>query len=335
MPLIEREQIIAIVGICKNAGKTSVLNAILREYHAIGWAVLSTGRDGEERDTVFGIRKPRVVVKAGTMMCLDTQELDRHGAGIRIFAKLPWKSGTRQLWLAEAILPLETEIIGPPEVSQQAECARLMLDLGAEKVLIDGSIDRKSIALSPMVDALILVAGASYGNLKQLMAELERVELLTRIPVALPSRSPRALNLEHICLLQNMHWRDTGLQSILGEEKGIAEKLREYPDVVAVYIPGAVTERSISCLMGLLQNDGHILLLRHPYHLKIGKDEIERLLHRDQLMALNPFRIKAIALNSRAVDGRHLDAMSLRTEINQRFTDTLVFDISAPEISRG
>ena len=46
-------RIIAIAGICKNAGKTSLLNAILGAKPDISFGVLSTGIDGEDLDTVF------------------------------------------------------------------------------------------------------------------------------------------------------------------------------------------------------------------------------------------------------------------------------------------
>ncbi len=333
--LREGDRIIAIVGICKNAGKTSVLNALLHQYPDIRWAVLSTGRDGEEKDTVFGITKPRVMVGKGTLLCLDTRALNDHGAAIKIIRKLPWKAGTRQLWLAEALLPLETEIIGPPEVTQQAECARLMLELGARKVMIDGSIDRKSIALSPWVDSLILVAGASFGNMQLLCNELERIELLTRIPVPDTTRLPKTLNPDHLCLLQGKRWQDTGLKSLLGNDGRFGEILRAAEGTRVIYVPGALTDRSLAPLRSYLQDEGRVLLLRHPYHFKTGKDEVRRLLQRHQIMAIHPLRINAIALNSWAVDGQHIDASRLREEIGKRFWETTVFDIYAPEGRHG
>jgi ABC-type branched-subunit amino acid transport system ATPase component len=59
-----RTKIVAIVGICKNAGKTTVLNAVLKQ-HDFSWGVLSTGRDGEREDLVYKTPKPRVLIPRG------------------------------------------------------------------------------------------------------------------------------------------------------------------------------------------------------------------------------------------------------------------------------
>ena len=43
---------IALVGISKNSGKTTLLNGILKLYPDISWGVMSTGLDGESRDRI-------------------------------------------------------------------------------------------------------------------------------------------------------------------------------------------------------------------------------------------------------------------------------------------
>ena len=47
---------VSIIGMCKNAGKTTVLNRIIREVNGNGQtiALTSIGRDGENKDLVTG-----------------------------------------------------------------------------------------------------------------------------------------------------------------------------------------------------------------------------------------------------------------------------------------
>ena len=54
----------SIVGMCKNAGKTTMLNWLLTAGHLRGTLGLtSIGRDGESTDVVTGTEKPGIFVK--------------------------------------------------------------------------------------------------------------------------------------------------------------------------------------------------------------------------------------------------------------------------------
>ena len=59
----------SIVGMCKNAGKTTVLNWILQNTgreRVLG--LTSIGRDGESTDVVTGTEKPSIFVPEGTLI---------------------------------------------------------------------------------------------------------------------------------------------------------------------------------------------------------------------------------------------------------------------------
>ena len=59
----------SIVGMCKNAGKTTMLNWMLSGGHLHGTLGLtSIGRDGESTDIVTGTEKPGIFVKEGTLI---------------------------------------------------------------------------------------------------------------------------------------------------------------------------------------------------------------------------------------------------------------------------
>ena len=59
----------SIVGMCKNAGKTTMLNWLLTAGHLRGTLGLtSIGRDGESTDVVTGTEKPGIFVREGTLI---------------------------------------------------------------------------------------------------------------------------------------------------------------------------------------------------------------------------------------------------------------------------
>ncbi|MFR6085879.1 MAG: hypothetical protein ACLUIX_00750 [Oscillospiraceae bacterium] len=67
LQLLNGVQTMSIVGMCKNAGKTTMLNWMLHHDRLQGTLGLtSIGRDGESTDVVTGTEKPGIFVREGT-----------------------------------------------------------------------------------------------------------------------------------------------------------------------------------------------------------------------------------------------------------------------------
>lgn len=311
---------IAIVGICKNAGKTTLLNAVLRHYPDIKWGVLSTGRDGESTDTVFRTPKPRVLLPAGTIFCADAISLEEHGSAISMLAKTPWQQAGKKLYLAKAMSDIATEIGGPGTAAAQSACAALMHSQGAQKVLIDGSLDRKSIAFSETVDSVILVAGASFGSINEIITELGRLQRLASISVD-ASLSPQTryqlLQSKELMLKCDNNWISTGFNSLIGKEKELPELLARHPQSTALYIPGAYSATQHHRLHEHIKNLK--LLFRHPECLKLNNRELETFLERHQAQCLVPFVIPAIMINSTGIGSASHDAELFRQRLREAF----------------
>ena len=322
--------ITALVGICKNAGKTTVLNWLLTSNSAIRFGILSTGRDGEERDSVFANAKPAVSLSAGTLYCTDTSGIAKQGSNIRILAKTTWLTGKRNLWLAEALCEIKTEIFGPSAVDEQIACARTLLELGARHILIDGSIDRKSIVLNSTVNNVILVAGASFGSLQQVKEELKRLMTMTTISRLSPDRfllhgcESEISKVEEICIQADDGWQKSGIKTLYGHEKDLISRIDNSSGTRSIYIPGALTDRSFALLHGFLRQKSITLIIPHSYHLNLGYRSLEQLLQDIRVMVLNPFKIKAIALNPWCLSPPYPEADIWRQELmseRERYPD--------------
>ena len=68
---------VSLLGMCKNAGKTTTLNRLTGGIRRAGktLAVTSIGRDGESTDVVTGTEKPGIFVYAGTLFATSTDLL--------------------------------------------------------------------------------------------------------------------------------------------------------------------------------------------------------------------------------------------------------------------
>jgi hypothetical protein len=317
-------QTIALVGISKNSGKTTLLNSILHEFPAHDWGVFSTGSDGEEKDRLFKTPKPQVQIPANALFCCDAQSLDLCGSKIQLLRSETYTG--RKLYLAKAMTPLATQITGPSSVSEQMKMVKLMRFLGARKILIDGSLDRKSIALEDAVDALILLIGASFGKIDEIISEIQRLLRLTSIPVSVHKKDLTQSfdHVDQILISRGDVWYKSGLKSLINHEKALMDLLDE--DVRAVYIPTSFTDAIYDKLEHDLLKIRPDLVFRHPECIKLSADRLNMLFNKQSVSCLIPFKVKAFALNSTAVASTEIHADEFRARIRQRFPQQTFID---------
>ena len=80
---------LSIVGMAKNAGKTTALNYLIEEAidEGITLGVTSTGRDGESQDLVTGTEKPRVYLDQDMLVAVPSLLYDLADAGLEVIKR--------------------------------------------------------------------------------------------------------------------------------------------------------------------------------------------------------------------------------------------------------
>ncbi len=173
---------IALAGLAKNTGKTVALTALLAELHAAGErvGVTSIGRDGEEHDVIDArIDKPRVELAAGDLVATTDALLQASGLAHDVLEETTARTPLGRVVLARLGAGGAVEVAGPSAASQVREVADAMLEQGAERVLIDGAIDRRAASSPSVAEGLVLATGAVLGE------DIEAVVLATRRAVEL------------------------------------------------------------------------------------------------------------------------------------------------------
>lgn len=319
---------VAIVGVCKNAGKTTLLNAVMQQHNSIKWGVMSTGRDGEHEDVLFKTPKPSVEIARGSLFCSYASVINNHGSAVSIIKKTGWLSGGKQIWIARAEQDVQSEICGPQSVHGQAACASELLSLGADKVIIDGSLDRKSIVLSGSLDAIILVIGAGFGDIVSINTELKRLLSLAAIPEYCEAGTEAVKRLllgESIRIKQNNRWHNTELKSLIANEKTIAELINKAVNPTHIYIPGAYTTQVNTRLASSLSKLQ--VVLRNPECLKLSHRDLASFIMQHNPQCLIPFKLKAIAINSNAIGSASIDADIMRDKLRRDFPNLVLIDL--------
>lgn len=153
---------LSIVGMCKNAGKTTVLNWLLRHMRDRVLGLTSIGRDGESTDVVTGTEKPGIFVPEGTLIATAKDMLKLCDVTREILDTTGIPTPVGEVVIVRAKSAGWVQLAGPSITSQLKTVSKKFFALGAEKTVIDGALGRKSLGARAVADGVILCTGASY-----------------------------------------------------------------------------------------------------------------------------------------------------------------------------
>ena len=176
----------SIVGMCKNAGKTTMLNWLLA--HGGRGRVLgltSIGRDGESTDVVTGTEKPSIFVPAGTLIATarDMLWLGDVTKEILVSTGIPTPLG--EVIIMRARSDGYVQLAGPSITTQLKSVSQTFFDLGAEQSIIDGALGRKSLGARQVAEGIVLCTGASYHmRMEKVIADTVSIYRIMNLPKA-------------------------------------------------------------------------------------------------------------------------------------------------------
>lgn len=161
--IIDKYSTIAVTGMCKNAGKTTVVNHIIGEYRGCyKLGITSIGYDGEDIDEITMLEKPRIMVYPGMLVATCENCLETTSARFKEMYDTGMRTALGNIRVIEIIKQGIVEVSGPSLVSQIEDICMAMKELGGQKVLVDGAAGRLSFA--PHLDCTILSVGAALSN---------------------------------------------------------------------------------------------------------------------------------------------------------------------------
>ena len=170
--LLQPYKSIAILGLAKNTGKTTVLNHILRMFCDETLAITSIGRDGEMIDLVTGTPKPRVFVQAGTFFASAEGLLQNCKITKEIVKVTDFSTPLGRVVIVQARSSGFVEIAGPSIIERVCE-----LEMPGERFIIDGAVGRLSHLAA--AEAVVLCTGAAIDA--RMEAVVRRTQQVVKI----------------------------------------------------------------------------------------------------------------------------------------------------------
>ena len=331
---------VALVGLAKNTGKTVTLGAILAELEVRGETigVTSIGRDGEASDAIDdAIAKPPIRLPAMALVATTEPLLERSEARAEVATRTDHRTPLGRVVVARLLERGAVEVAGPTAVEDVGEVVETMRRLGAERLLIDGSIDRRAGASPRFADGVVLSTGAVLSaDLDQLVRRTKAaVELLTLAAVEDPALHERATTLEaSVLLLDGGETIPLPPAIVHDRVEEVVPLLRGREDVRAVVVRGALTEPLLD----------QLARVRRSVPLTVIADDATRVfLHRGtcaryrargiELAVLQPIPLLAVTTNPVAPLRHRFDPHELRERIAAELPGVPVLDVLAETVA--
>jgi hypothetical protein len=352
--LKEKYKTVSIVGMAKNAGKTTALNYLIEEAmdDGVTVGVTSTGRDGESTDLVTGTAKPRVFLGTGAIVSVPVSLYELAEAGLEILRMTGYSTALGQIMICRVAESGYVQIAGPVNTKDHKEMCREMLGFGAEIILIDGAVDRRSVAAPDISDAVIISTGAVLSrSMKKVVEETAHTVGLYRLPVleegkaremildrqarerktALPGRKTAAQKglhsqaPERLLLIEGGEVRALGLKTGLSAGKYLDEAIDENTEYV--FIPGALTESVVSDIHPAKMKQVEFIL-KDPAKIFIGAAQWQQLRKKGfTVKVLENIEVAALTVNPYAPAGYSFDHEALLKTMRDAMEGIPVIDV--------
>ena len=338
--VLGKYKVLSLVGMSKNAGKTTALNFLIDEASEedVITGITSTGRDGEGTDLVTGTDKPKVFVYEDSIVTIPVDLYDMADAGIEIIKRTDFHSTFGNILLCRVLDQGYVQVAGPTSTADQKKLSGEMLELGAENVLIDGAIDRRSIASPFASDAIILSTGAVLSRDLRVVVEdtMHVVDLYS-----LPEFGMKEAEKELAAQLKNQEYydntviiRDGSLESqscMTGLMAGTKLDRQINDETEFIYIPGALTQTTLEHIIPERLKQV-TFVVKDPTKIFIDRMTFRRLRKKGlKLKVLRGIKVAAITVNPYAPEGYSFGNNALLSAMRNAAGDLPVLDVKKPD----
>ncbi len=159
---LQNYDVIGIIGLAKNTGKTTTLNALIKDLPADQTAITSIGLDGETIDQLTYLPKPKIYAKKGIIIATTTECLKQSYLDYETIESTNIKTAIGRVIIVKIISEGYIVVAGPTTNSALKTIIK-KLKKYAKKILIDGAFNRLTFANIDCIGGIILATGASVN----------------------------------------------------------------------------------------------------------------------------------------------------------------------------
>ncbi len=310
-----------------------MLNQIIKDYgsHQTVLGLTSIGRDGEARDLVTRTHKPGIFVKKDTLIATAEGLLKYCDVTKEILANTEFPTPLGNVILLRALSDGNVELAGPSINRQLGQLRYLFGDFGADKVIIDGALSRKSLCSRAVADSVILCCGASFDkSMDKTLAETKFIyEILT------------AAKSDYDDFIAYIKSKKENRRFILYTSRGdyilpaqnseLWELLKHPEDrkIIAVYVEGALSDLLIKpIVMSGVSLRQMQFILQDSSKMMLSKAMYEKLLRKGaEIRVMDTIPVLAIAINPYSACGEAFPKDDFYKKMKTIFTKVPIVDV--------
>lgn len=331
---------ISIVGTSKNAGKTVSMNHIIAEAaeRGITLGLVSTGRDGERRDVLTNTEKPPVYACKGSIITTVENSLgnvaEGERAGIEILEVTGYNTPMGKVILGKVVEAGFVEISGPRSSATIRQMCLMMQDLGAELVLVDGSLDRRASAAPALSEGTVIAAGAALSrSMEVVIQKTKHIVSLYSIPraddIILDIAVQSVENKETVIIDEDGCCFTACTQTSLNSGTAIAEQLTEKSRYVV--LSGSATFDTLKDIV-MSKRDKVQIIVKDATRIFINENELFMLSKMGMnLRVIEAMNIIAVTVNPYAPEGYYFDPEEFLHKMKKEIPNVFIYDVMQSE----
>lgn len=333
--IYNKYKIVSIVGVAKNSGKTVALNHLVGEAtnKGIMLGIISAGRDGESTDIVTETEKPKIFVEQGTIVGTTAHLLSLSDVVVEIMEVTDYRTPLGKILIGRVRDSGYIQIAGPQTAREVREISNLLLNLGAEIIIIDGAMDRKASASPSISEATILSTGAVLSrDIDKVIEKTVHLANLFGLPSVegLKNREivEKALNKGKVSIIdEDLNIDILRIKSALNNGKVIADNIENRSKYVV--IPGSLVKSTLEDIIMSTDKykDVSIVVIDGTKVFISPKDWLKFKRYGVDVKVLNPINLVAITLNSYAPQGYYFDPKELLNKMRYHIKSIPVMDL--------
>ena len=354
-------KVISLIGLAKNAGKTTAFNQLVSELAHEGYqlGLISFGRDGEEVDAVTNKEKPKISIPSETFFVTAENVKADLESKFQVYktTDISTTLGRVNIYKNTSYFNKEVELAGVNRISNLEKIKNFLANK-IEYLIVDGALDRKSSSLPGLSDKTILATGAVLAPdiegviaktslavkkllLPQVQSEKERDIYQNLINDNLNNKKiPGGWLIEFKGLSRDNNFEikkviELKSDSSLGISRELDRKLNkislDQPTSKTLILSGALTDSLGRKLLDnklknfkIIIQDGTRVFLQNRYLTTLKRNQVN-------IEVIKEINLAAITVNPHNPEGRDLDSDKLRKELKDLFPEIPVYDVKAAD----
>jgi hypothetical protein len=328
---------LAVVGLAKNTGKTTALATLIPQFHARGerLGVTSLGRDGEAVDVLDRrTRKPAIPLPRDGFVATTETLLRASRVAHRVVTRTGHRTPLGQVVVAHLSEPGRVEVAGPSTGRGVREVGDAMLAQGSDRILVDGSINRRAAASPAAADGVVIATGAVLSPDPEVVVQRTREAIdLVRMPVLADLRARALGSAFSGSVLVTAAYQGVAInpQILLGgSASAVAGLFQTHRTARYLLIKGALCESFVEHVLRSRPADETTLVAEDCTKVFLSRRGDRWYAQRGvRIATMQAIRLCAITVNPVAPGSHHLP--SLTRQVRAAIPDVPVFDVLGPD----